>query len=281
MAHVYASVESLKKLFVEAGTDYGTADDPLLLSVLASVSRSIDAWCKRTNPAHPMSGFGPRTGTNRYDGTGTNRLVLDDDLLSITSVTTTTSVGGSAIAVTDETDFYKKPYDRSPYRELWLHEDASATTIWYRTMRGTSVAGSWGYQDVRVTSAATTNEALDASETAVDVTNGTAFEIGQTILVGSEQMYITAIATNTLTVERRANGTTAATHTTLAAIDVYQYPANVVQACRLAALRRWRARDAGAYASEFSGGVPSGGVAMLTDTPIFRSMLVDYRLMRA
>jgi hypothetical protein len=281
VAHVYATVESLKKAIVEGGSDYGTADDVLLLNVLGSVSRGIDTWCRRTRPDHPMSGFGPRTGTNRYDGTGSNCLELDDDLLSISSVTTTSSIGGGAITVTDETDFYKRPYDRSPYRELDLHENAASTTIWYRTRRGTSVAGSWGYQDVRVTSASTTAEALDLTETGVDVTAGTDFEIGQTMLVESEQMSVTGITTNTLTVVRGANGTTAATHNTGAAIGVYQYPEPVVQACRLAALRRWRTRDAGSYGSELSGGGAPGTVPMLSDTPIFSAHLVEYRLRRA
>ena len=57
------------------------------------------------------------------------------------------------------------------------------------------------------------NEALDASETGVDVDSGAVFKVGQTIQVDSEQMYISAISTNTLTVTRGYNGSTAATHT--------------------------------------------------------------------
>jgi hypothetical protein len=56
------------------------------------------------------------------------------------------------------------------------------------------------------------NEALDASETDVDVDEGAQFSIGDIIKVDSEMMKVTNIATNTLTVTRAYNGTTAATH---------------------------------------------------------------------
>lgn len=55
-------------------------------------------------------------------------------------------------------------------------------------------------------------EALDASETGVDVDDGTDFSIGDVIKVDDEQMDVTNIAANTLTVTRGVNGTTAATH---------------------------------------------------------------------
>lgn len=55
-------------------------------------------------------------------------------------------------------------------------------------------------------------EALDTSETGVDVDDGTAVEVGDVIVVDREQMLVTAISTNTWTVTRGYNGTTAATH---------------------------------------------------------------------
>ena len=56
------------------------------------------------------------------------------------------------------------------------------------------------------------NEALDDSETDVDVDDGTKFQVGEYILVDAEIMKVTAISTNTLTVVRAQLGTTAATH---------------------------------------------------------------------
>jgi len=64
-------------------------------------------------------------------------------------------------------------------------------------------------------------EALDDSETGVDVTAGSVFPASGDfrVLVDSEIMKVTARATNTLTVERGAEGTTAASHSNGADID--------------------------------------------------------------
>jgi hypothetical protein len=63
-------------------------------------------------------------------------------------------------------------------------------------------------------------EALDDNETAVDVTNGTYFQVGDIIRVESEHMLVGSIATNTLTVTRGFRGTTAAAHNT--ALTIYK-----------------------------------------------------------
>jgi len=55
-------------------------------------------------------------------------------------------------------------------------------------------------------------EALDISETGIDMDDGMDFAIGNVMRVNAEQMLITGISTNTLTVTRGYNGTTAATH---------------------------------------------------------------------
>jgi hypothetical protein len=55
-------------------------------------------------------------------------------------------------------------------------------------------------------------EALDDNETGVDVDNGTRFMVDDLIQVEDELMIVTAISTNTLTVIRGVQGTTAAAH---------------------------------------------------------------------
>src|SRR3990167_10791834 len=67
-------------------------------------------------------------------------------------------------------------------------------------------------QPTKVLSGAVLAEALDTSETGVDVDDGTKFNVGDGIQVDSEIMLVTAINTNTLTVTRAIQGTTAATH---------------------------------------------------------------------
>lgn len=55
-------------------------------------------------------------------------------------------------------------------------------------------------------------EALDNSETGVDVDNGAYFNTGNVIRVDDELMYVVSVASNTLTVTRGFAGTTAVTH---------------------------------------------------------------------
>lgn len=64
-------------------------------------------------------------------------------------------------------------------------------------------------------------EDLDATETGIDVTNGTHFTNGQTIKIDNEKMLISNIVANTLTVTRGYDGTTAAIHTITTSIYIW------------------------------------------------------------
>jgi hypothetical protein len=70
------------------------------------------------------------------------------------------------------------------------------------------------------------NEALDASETGVDVDDLSVFDIGSKIIVDTEAMAVTAksadVGPGALTVERDYDGTTAATHSDNAVIYPYR-----------------------------------------------------------
>ena len=248
MPHVYASLTEFKNFLRENGeTSLGSNNDASMLSVLESVSRRIDEWTGRG------SGFGPRTGTNKYDGDGGIELWLEDDLATATpTVTVASSTGATGSAVTVDTDYYLRRGDGSygdpPYRRILLHGAGgrSAFGVGYRV---TTVAGSWGYPSITRTLTPTVAEALDASETSIDVSALTGISAGQTLLLDSEQVYVTATVdstTDSIVVDRGVNGTTAATHLTGIAINRYIYNATVVDACNRVALRRWRARDAGA-----------------------------------
>lgn len=280
MAHTYANVATFNDYLRDAGSVTFVAESALLvarkLATLEASSRRVDEWCQRSRFG---SGFGPRTGTNRYDGAAGSCVRLDDDLLSLTTATLLDGTEGTSIGTpVVDTDYYLRNgegfYEPAPYREFLFHGEGTITTLG-TGKRVHSFAGSWGYQDVRVTSASTTAEALDTSETGVDVTDGTDFSPGDTILVETEQMYVTSIATNTLTVVRAANGTTAATHDTAKAIGVYQYPSSVVDNSLRIAMRRWKGRDAGADGSDGGGDVP-GTVMREGEDTILRRGLWQY-----
>ena len=76
-------------------------------------------------------------------------------------------------------------------------------------------------------------EALDASETEIDLTSSTGFDSAGTVFIENEQITYTGISTNTLTgCTRGANSTTAATHdngTQVAQFDSGGIPTHVVR----------------------------------------------------
>lgn len=274
MAHVYATVDGFKRHAVDTASDFGTATDAGLRALLEAVSASIDEFCERTDADHVTSGFGPRTGTNRYDGPSSADLALGDDLLSITSVTVIQGLGGDGVVYADETDFYRRPYDRAPYRELALNGLGQAS--WYDVPRGISVAGSWGYQDVRE-SLGTLGAAI-ATTTATSCTV-TGAEAGMTLLVDSEQIYVSAVSGTTATIARGQNGTTAATHANGATVERYVYPGPVGDACLQVAMRRRRSRDAG-LTPDYGGGPVPIATNRDTERAILREILWPYALRR-
>ncbi len=76
-------------------------------------------------------------------------------------------------------------------------------------------------------------EALDASETEIDITSSTGFDTAGTIFIENEEITYTGISTNTLTgCTRGANSTTAATHdngTSVAQFDNGAVPRYIVR----------------------------------------------------
>lgn len=275
MAHTYATLDEANDYLISGGsTKYASeaaAIKALKLSILESVSRRIESACHRSQFG---SGFGPRLGTNRYDTDGGNYLLLRDDLLTATTVTVAALTGDAGSAVVVDTDYYLRNadgYTGPPWRGIVLHGQGGTTT--YGTgFRTASILGVWGHSNTTVTSSATTSEALDTSETGVDVSSGTVFSPGMTILVESEQMYVSSISTNTLTVVRAVNGTTAASHSTSAAIGVYTYDARVRDVCLRLFQRRWKARDAGADGTSGALDVPSQQTLEGEDTIIRRGL---------
>ena len=94
-------------------------------------------------------------------------------------------------------------------------------------------------------------EPLDNAETGVDVTSGAVFPSSWTfrVKVDDEIMLVTARTTNTLTVERGAEGTTPATHDSGAAIDAVLTAGGLTQHLddRVTRARAYYRRTSGNY----------------------------------
>ena len=229
MPHSYIGLASLKSSI----TIPDSTDDVRLRSVMEAVAESVDAEVGRT--------FQPYTATRYFRSWDGNILRLDEDLISATSIKTDDDGDGTYENTwATPTDYFLEPANaairRQPYWEIVTANYAGRYSF-SSVQRGVQIVGVWGYWRDLLTLTATVAEALDSSETGVDLSGVSEVEVGQTILVDSEQMYITGIAGSTLTVERGVNGTTAAAHNSGAAVQLYRYPAAIVEAARLAAAK--------------------------------------------
>ena len=282
MTNSYCGLSTFKSAGVVNIT--GTGNDTRLREYLEVASRHCDDYCLRR--------FYAQIATRYFSGNGKIRMKLPADLVAVTSLKE--DQGGDAVyettwAVTDyelgpwEGQFPANPATATvdmaaPYTEIAVNDRSTGTMSDFTVgQKRFELIGKWGYCESLAVSASVTAEVLDASETGVDVTAGTDFEVGQTIIVESEAMYVTGIATNTLTVQRGVNGTTAATHTTAAAISVVQYPSWLRQAVEIEAARLWKLKDSG-FAS--SVGTVDGSFQTFSGNmhPTARRLLDPYRL---
>lgn len=246
MSHTYADTAMFKGFILSDGaTDFGTTDDVAMLRVLEAASRRVDAWCGRSGFG---SGFGPRIASNVYDHDGSSYLELRDDFLTVTSVTSGGTTGDVQVAIAAGTDYMVVPAS-APARALRFPGLGSGTIgVGYQVM---TVGGTAGYG--AETEAVGTCGTATASATTLTLTAGSAYP-GTTLLVGSEQIYVTASAGGTaLTVTRGVNGTTAAVHSSGAAVSRYRYDRAVELATIRVAHRAWRSKEAG-LTGDFGGG---------------------------
>jgi len=220
----------------------GTVDDTYLRKLLEHSSRMIDREMHRF--------FYVRAETRYYDGAG-SKLFLPDDLLSITTLKTDDGSGtyeNTFSTATAPVDYFLYPLNDYPKIRIEINPNGDYGSFASGIQKGVEIVGKFGYgsgwdANSYYDSTTTTAEELDATETGVDVTSAAVLAIGQTILFESEQSYITGIVSNTLTVRRGVNGTTAATHATGKTIYIYEYPQPIAQACLVMAMRAWKRKD--------------------------------------
>ena len=252
MTNAYATVDLLKSSGALNIT--GTALDTRLRLVLEGVSRQIDSFCNRH--------FFELSATRKFDSDGGQELLVPD-LVSIDANGLKTDDDKDRTFETTwaATDYLEEPanadpaggHDLSrPLTRISVDADSGTKSAWPAGRQTVQIAGKWGFWRRLLTAAETLNEALDATETDVDVSSRTDIEAGHTILIGAEQMYVQSYSTNTLTVVRGANGTTAATHSTGAAISIYEYPSPVGEATLLQSARLWKRKDSPVLGTEHS-----------------------------
>lgn len=252
--NLYGDLNQLKALL----SITTTAGDAILMDMLERASRTIDQYTGQLG-----KGFYVTQAVRYFDGSRGRQDIdlllslarLDiDPILTITEVAT--DPGGTGVYSEIQLEGVGKDYMAYPlniYPKLWLA--AMITTRFGMFARGipagVRITGAWGYGDglsanpvvVSASIVKTGWNSTDVTNLDTDAATGMALSPGQTILVESEQMYITAITGTKLTVIRGVNGTTAATHAAAKVISIYRYVDAVMMACYMQAARWWRRRD--------------------------------------
>lgn len=179
----YASREQVKAALDVAASAFA---DTRVDRAIETSSDDVDGLCHRR--------FWPWQGTRYFDWPDRQsptpwRLWLDDnELVSVSALT----AGGTAIGPADYFLRRSDRRDEPPYTHIEINlasQSAFSTgTTWQRAV---AVTGVWAGCDTATTPAGATAEVLDASETAVDVTDSSAAGVGDLIAVDAERMLVT------------------------------------------------------------------------------------------
>lgn len=251
----YCPLSTLRTTFKYGASE--TGDDTRLLAVLEAVSRFIDDHCDRH--------FYVQTATRTLTAQHSDKLLLPYDLLSVTTLKTDEDDDWDYDYTWTTDDYHLYPFNEFPKWKILTKSlgDYSFTS----QEEGVQLAGLWGYGNgesaTPYESAGVTATGNTTTGTTITTSAGTNLAIGQTWLVDSEQMYVTAGSGTSWTVKRGVNGTTAATHDT-ATINVYLYPKGVSEACLRLAEKLFRAQDS-----------PFGVVGTADGTSAFIGRFVD------
>lgn len=269
----YAAYATLAQLKTDLGIS-DTTDDTLLLRKLEAASRAIESsryGCARH--------FYVKTATRTFTAGASSHLLLPVgyDLLSITTLKTDEDDDWDYDNTWATTDYHLYPFNEFPKWKIFVKSGGDYS--FPRQEEGVQLVGLWGYGDgysaTPYEADTTTAEELDASETAVDVTSGTNINAGNTILVESEQMYVQSKSSNTLTVVRGVNGTTAATHATAKTLSIYRYPDQIREATLRLASRLAKLRDA---PFGLVGAADMGTAMIMRSDPDIMALIEPFRL---
>lgn len=230
----YVSREEVKRsaIFRLSGVD--REDERVEAAIRAAsgmVEAALDTW------------FYPVIETRYYDHPDRSPAILELDqwLLSVTTFTTSNTTE----TLTSDDYFLAHTYldrqYRPPYRCILCNPNGDFPQLSWSTtkLQANKLIGVWGYSDYVVTTGTTLSEALDTSETDWEVSDAGKIEVGNMLLVDTEQVFVSArdVGLNSITVARGQGGTTAATHLTAASISRYAPPMNIEALCGMMAAR--------------------------------------------
>ena len=258
--NLYANLTDIKRSLGITGTSF----DAALVVLAESICRAIDDQCGRA--------FYPVTATRVFDGDGSAKLWLKDDLLTVTTLKTDDDGDGTYENTLAVTDYWLWPDNKSPKRRIDINPEGDYASF-PAGRRRVQIAGIWGYSNDTET-VGTLGEDVDGTETVITMAANHTVVIGDTLYWSTEQAYVSGVSTNDLTVTRAVNGTTAATPSNGAAVTRQAYPSTIIQAVKMQIGRFWNEEKTGYAGSAANADV--GGFTFSTLYPAIRDMLSPY-----
>lgn len=223
----------------------------------ADYVRALDDASGAVNQHVKPRVFYATTATRTFDGNGGCIIWFEDDLVSATTVKLDEDGDGTfEVTLVVNTDYWLLPDNGSPKRGIELNTLGQRLTF-IRRRKLLQVVGIWGYSNDTELTGAALDEADDGAETELHLDSPGLIDVGETIVIGTEQLYVSKVDGNILTVVRGINGSTAASHSDGDTVYRRRYPADVEWATRIIALRQlWGAAGGQQGLADFGGQPP-------------------------
>jgi hypothetical protein len=263
--NLYATLNDIKALLVTEAVN-----DNQLMRVLEAASRWIE------KPKQAGRYFYSYEGVKYFDG-GPSKMWLAEDIVSITTLKLDQDGDGVYESALATSDYILYPLNSYPKIRIETNPWGDYSGFAPGIPKGVEATGIFGYAEsatpYELRTTLVTN--ITAAATTVPVTDSGLLKTGETIRIGTEQMFIEEIA-GSLTCKRGVNGTTAAIHTALDSIYAYIYPADIVQATLITAMRAWKRKDS-AFADMI--GAPETGQIIMSKgiDPDVAELVSSYR----
>ena len=257
--NLYADLDQWERRY-SYDVDLNEGDRQELERILETASRDVNIFCRTQ--------FFSELATVILDGKGSADLIIPD-LLAITTIKLDENRDRTFETTLATTDYIlwrpnvDRPYTTLPRRRISMDRINGDFSRFVDQERLVEIVGEWGYTNETEDTGETVQDSSeqDASQTTLLVSEGSKVSVGQTLLIGTEQEYVTAAPSTTLQVTRGVNGTTKATHANGVAINRYVYTPEVRDACLIQAIRAWKRKETGFVTRE----PPSGFMGLDVD----------------
>jgi hypothetical protein len=240
--NAYANLNQLKGDSFLATNE--TKFDDELLSALEEGSREIEKDTDRF--------FYLWEGSRYYDG-GATRVIFDDDVYSITTLKVDTDGDGvyesTYNLTTNPVDAFIYPFNTTPKTRMEANPWGAYGHFGAGFRKAIELTGVFGHGDDYPAStpalvSPVLSAALNSTAVTMGITDSSVFSAGQTIKIGSEQMYINSpFGGLTVPIQRAVNGTIAGTHISTDPIYFYTYPKAITKAVLIYAMRTWKRKE--------------------------------------